>query len=296
MLTTEESQYNYNNLTMRTGCSEASDSLSCLRDLSLDALQQENIAIPYPQTIKRPLYSYGPTIDGTLIPNLTSHLFEQGQFLKVPIIFGDDTNEGTIFVPRNLSSTTAAITFIKDQFPYISFSELDWFKKTYLSRPDSENFKNAGHYWQVTSNGYGEMRYICPGIALSRLFTSYGVSDTWNYHYAVLDRVENKGYGTAHTTELNAIWGPDNIGGTPLQSYYSNNAAIVPVMQGYWTSFIRSYDPNIHRYPGSPEWGTWGDNYTRLFMRTNETKMEDVPNNQRERCKYLVSVEQDLRQ
>lgn len=297
MLTPEGSQYNYNNLTMRTGCNTTSASLACLRNLDIEKFQKENIQIPYPQSKRKPLYSYGPTVDGELIPNLTSHLFENGEFLRLPTIFGDDTNEGTIFVPRNVSNIEDATTFIRDQFPYISPPELDWFKKTYLSHPDTQKYKNTGSYWAVTATGYGEMRYICPGIALSRQFTSYGVSTTWNYHYAVLDpTLDSKGDGTVHTTEVNAIWGPEWTGTTPPKSYYSTNADIVPVMQGYWTSFIRTYDPNVYRYPGSPAWGAWDGNYWRLFVRTNETKMEQVPQSQKERCQYLESIEQDLRQ
>lgn len=296
MLTVEESQFIYNNLTIRTGCNKESNSLACLRNLDLDTFQKENIGIPYPQTRKRPIYLYGPIVDGTLVKNLTAELFQEGQFLKLPVIFGDDTNEGTIFVPRNVSDPAEGLTFMQDQFPYMTSTELQWFNKTYLSEPDPQPYTNAGRYWGVTSTGYGETRYICPGISLSNAYTSYGISNTWNYHYAVLDSNSSSGYGTRHVIELSAIWGPDNVDHIAPPSYFTTNAAIVPVMQGYWTSFIRSYNPNTYRYPDSPQWGTWGANYSRLFIRTDDTKMELVPDDQMERCKYLTSIEQDLRQ
>lgn len=301
MLTPEESEYNYNNLSSRTGCDQASDSLACLQSLPIDTLQQENIAIPYPQAALPPLYAWAPTIDGSLIPDLTYRLFEEGRFLRIPTIFGDDTNEGTIFVPQDIGSVSDANTFIKDQFPYISSEQLAWFDHTYLSEPDSQTYSNAGAYWEVTCNGYGELRYICPGIAMSELFTQFGVFNTWNYHYAVIDDAAiADGYGTSHTIELNAIWGPENTNGAAPASYFTTNAAIVPVMQGYWTSFIRSYDPNTYRYQGSPKWGTWSEGllneYNRIFIRTNDTHMETVPSDQRERCTYWVSIGQSLRQ
>jgi carboxylesterase type B len=301
MLTAEESEYNYQNLSIRTGCSLAQDSLSCLQNLSIDVLQQANIAIPFPQATMAPLYSWAPTIDGSLIPDLTYQLFEEGRFLHVPTIFGDDTNEGTVFVPQRTASVSDANTFIQDQFPYISSEQLAWFDSTYLSEPDSQTYPNSGPYWEGTSNGYGEVRYICPGIALSELFTTLSVFNTWSYHYAVIDDAAiADGYGTTHTIELNAIWGPENTNGNAPPSYYTTNAAIVPFMQGYWTSFIRSYDPNPYRYPGSPEWVTWADglltSYNRLFIRTNETQMETVPSDQKERCAYLTSIGPDLQQ
>jgi carboxylesterase type B len=111
---------------------------------------------------------------------------------------------------------------------------------------------------------------------------------------------EASGDGVYHVVELNAIWGPDNVwysedvGSPPPASYYTSNAPIIPVMQGYWASFIRSFDPNTFRYPGSPRWETWeGGRWgggQRLFIRTGETRMESVPADQRERCDYLISI------
>lgn len=38
------------------------------------------------------------------------------------------------------------------------------------------------------------------------------------------------------------------------------------------------------------------DSFRRLMFRTNQTMMEDVPMDQRERCAYLSSIGVDLRQ
>ena len=102
-----------------------------------------------------------------------------------------------------------------------------------------------------------------------------------------------------HTVEVNAIWGPDYVTGTPPASYYSNgtNANIVPVVQGYWTSFIRSFDPNVYRAPGTPTWEQWtGVGTQRLLFQTNNTQMEVVDAGLKERCAYLYSIGTDLRQ
>lgn len=88
-------------------------------------------------------------------------------------------------------------------------------------------------------------------------------------------------------------------GGAP-DSYQQGglNYPIVDVVQGYWTSFIRCYDPNTHRLPGSPEWQAWSkDNeFARLMFQTNNTQMETVPADQQGRCEYLSSIGVSLRQ
>ena len=106
------------------------------------------------------------------------------------------------------------------------------------------------------------------------------------------------GLGVPHTVELAAVWGLANPGApdsysTPL------NAPIIPIVQGYWTSFMRSLDPNVHRAKGSPEWVPWGSanaNGKRVLLMTNETRVETVPTDQQERCNFLQTLAIGLQQ
>lgn len=306
MFTVDESQFAYDNLTIRTGCANSADSLGCLRSLDVATLQEQNFNIPFPGASIPPLYMYGPTIDGDLVPDYTYRLFEQGRFLKMPVIFGDDTNEGTIFVPRSTSSVAEADTFIQAQFPFVKPHQLSIINDMYMSNvSETSPYPDAGLYWRSASNAYGEIRYICPGIYLSSAYSrDEGFSrSNWNYHYAVEDPAQvQAGYGVPHTVEVSAIWGLEYVSSTPPTSYFTTNAAIVPVMQAYWTSFIRTFNPNTYRYPGSPVWmpwggqGTLGSGYNRLFIKTGDTKIETVPQDQRYRCAYLTSIGLDLRQ
>jgi carboxylesterase type B len=298
MLNVTESQFAYNELANATGCSSNKDTLACLRNLHISALQKKNINRPYPGATGKPLYLYGPTIDQDLVPDCTYNLFHEGKFIKVPVIFGDDTNEGTNFVPKSTSSVAEADAFIKHQFPFMTKAQFSKINSLYLKESQTEVFPKAGDYWRPASAAYGEIRYICPGIDMSTVYEAAGVP-SWNYHYAVLDPAqESSGVGTPHTIEVNAIWGPDNTGGGAPDSYTASNAAIVPLMQAYWTSFIRSLDPNKHRLKSSPEWRTWGQDggHQRIFIRTNETKMEPVPLDQKARCDYLIDIGVDLHQ
>jgi carboxylesterase type B len=299
MMNVTESQFAYNALATATGCSNSQDTLTCLRNLDVSALQHKNINRPYPGAKDAPLFLYGPTIDEDLVQDYTYRLFNEGKFIKVPVIFGDDTNEGTTFVTRSVASVDAADRFIQNQFPYMTQSQVSKINSIYLTPNQTMSFPNAGSYWRPASTAYGEIRYICPGIDLSSIYSAAGVP-SWNYHYAVQDPdSEAAGLGTYHTVEVNAIWGPENAGGGAPPSYYTTNAAIVPLMQRYWTSFIVSLDPNTRRLGSSPEWQTWGkgdDAYRRIFIRTGETRMESVSHEQRVRCQYLNSIGVALRQ
>lgn len=76
---------------------------------------------------------------------------------------------------------------------------------------------------------------------------------------------------------------------------------MIPVLQHYWISFIRTFDPNTYRLEGTPVWEEWtadgfeGQQEGRrriVFQNTNngegkKTEMEDVDAQQWERCRVL---------
>ena len=103
-LTVAESQYQYNAIVNRTGCASAQDTLQCLRNLDVAILAANNINIPTPGGAGgSPVFMYSNVIDGNFTQDYTYKLYDQGKFVKVPVIFGDTTNEGTIFTPSGLS-------------------------------------------------------------------------------------------------------------------------------------------------------------------------------------------------
>jgi hypothetical protein len=87
----EGSQYQYDALVSRAGCSSSSDTLNCLRGLSESELQAININIPTPGgTDSPPLFMYSNVVDGDFTIDFTYKLYEEGKFIKVPVIFGYD--------------------------------------------------------------------------------------------------------------------------------------------------------------------------------------------------------------
>ncbi|TVY13631.1 Para-nitrobenzyl esterase, partial [Lachnellula arida] len=63
-----------------------------------------------------PVFMWSNVIDGTFTPDYTYALFAAGRFVRVPVIFGDDTNEGTIFTPKNISSYPSMNSFLLNNF------------------------------------------------------------------------------------------------------------------------------------------------------------------------------------
>lgn len=90
--TVSESQYQYNQLLVRTGCnakkSGNSDTLACLRGLDIATLDKYNIKTQFPGTTALPLFPYNPTLDYDFIPDYPVTMFESGRFVRVPGIYG----------------------------------------------------------------------------------------------------------------------------------------------------------------------------------------------------------------
>ena len=183
--TVEQSQFAYNNLVIRANCTNTDKTLACLRSISATDLQAVNFNTPFPGAQNPPLYMYGPVLDYDFITDYTYRAYAQGKFVKVPAIGGDDTNEGTIFTPTNTSSIGESDTFIQDQFPAISLAQLRVWNQLYPVQ-DTRKFPDTGKFWRQVSKGYGEMRYICPGIFISGVQANMSVPN-WNYHWNVID-------------------------------------------------------------------------------------------------------------
>lgn len=183
--TVPESQFSYNNLAIRAGCASSPDTLACLRGLNATDLQAININTPFPGAQNPPLYMYGPTLDYDFISDYTFRAYAQGKFIKVPAIYGDDTNEGTIFTPKNTSSYGESDTFLQDQFPALTLQQLGKINELYPVE-DTPTFPDSGRFWRQVSDAYGELRYICPGIFVSQQYAKNNIPN-WNYRWNVID-------------------------------------------------------------------------------------------------------------
>ena len=317
VLTVDESQYQYDTLVRRLGCAAETNSedstmkdysLSCLRTKSAAELQIFNQNIPYPSARSPPVYMWNPVLDHDIVRNYTHTSFYSGDFIQVPVIFGDDTNAGTIFTPRGTSSLNQSCVFLHDQFPYLSFEQLQRIDKLYPN--EGPDFPSAGRWWRQVSDVYGDLRYMCPTLFMSSTLSRYGFKGNWNYRYNVQDPAQIKrGFGVPHTAELSAIWGPENTNGTAPSSYDSGgeNEWIIPLMQSYWISFIRTLDPNPLRAKGAPEWQKfvpsdqedYVDNvdWSRMLFDTAKTSgMEEVSTLTRMKCQYLDRISLAIRQ
>ncbi|GFF56857.1 acetylcholinesterase [Aspergillus udagawae] len=279
--TVPEMEFQYQRLMGSTGCS----SVACLRKLNISALQAASGGSAFPDTTPGdplPLFYWLPVIDGKLIPDQLHTLFATGQFAHVPMLVGHVTNEGSWFA-NNASSAAEVSSFLRANYPHLKETQLEEINHEYANMAPL-----PGHaaFFPSASAAYGDATFACPADDMASAVARFvSAAKVWSYRYNVLDPgTVAGGYGVPHTFETSAVFGPGNAGWA-ASSYYTTNAFIVPVVMGYWMSFVRNLNPNTYKHSGSPEWETWGHlSGSQLRLQTNNTAMEVVPDRQVRNC------------
>lgn len=91
-----ELEWQYNRLVENVGCPNQTAELQmrCLRGKTTEELQQSNRPSPFPgqPSMQSPLWYWTPCIDGSLIPDVPLNMYQRGQFIKIPMIVGNNEN------------------------------------------------------------------------------------------------------------------------------------------------------------------------------------------------------------
>ncbi|KAL7956223.1 alpha/beta-hydrolase [Trichoderma compactum] len=281
-------EFQYRQLLSNANCA----SLDCLRGLDTQALLDAAPDAPFVGAASNnplPLWYWLPVIDGDLITDHLYNHFERGDFIRVPVLVGDDTNEGTYFA-FNATEPSQVETFLKNNYPYLQDSQLKSIIRAYPLEP---SLPEHAAYFPSAEAAYGESTFTCPGNTIaSSVARFFDPRRVWNYHYNVLDP-DNvaSGLGVPHTFETSAVFGP-GYAGPSAASYFTTNAAIVPVTMHYFLSFVTKLNPNAAKFHAAPNWDPWGQGTgQRIRLQTNNTAMEPVPVGQIARCSLWKSLQ-----
>ncbi|CAJ2506748.1 Uu.00g079340.m01.CDS01 [Anthostomella pinea] len=288
------------------GCANATDQMACLRATDINKIQtfDRNAAPPAGVPTPNMAMWFSPLIDGVFVTGPQQDSFSQGKFVKVPMITGDATNEGNTFAPN--ASTTEEVTALAQlEFVNLTDAQIDTIVAAYdHPRPLPQH----AAYFSVVADILGEFGFICPVNKVSMGVAAHLSPDqVWNYRWNTTEQLEvDMGWEAWHTSDIIPFFGPGQASGPDgyedLDIGYSfypggENAAIVPVLQHYLISFIKNLDPNVERYAGSPEWENWGEGLgQRLRIQTNATAMEEVPQDQVDRCNMFWDLNDIMKQ
>ena len=221
-------------------CAGEADVAACLRGLDASALVNWNADASIFGA------GWGANVDGAegLLTDSTDVLAAQGKFNKAPLLLGTNYQEWGLFeligspAPTTIDEFNAAIDA---QFADFAAAAKDF----YAPASDAE----AG---QAFTDAMTDAGFRCPARALARAADAQGV-DVYLYSFEI-----PPGY---HALELDYVFGREDLSQL-LGS--TKDAALGDAIQGYWTSFAITSNPNGGDRPSWPRYTTADDKHLTL--------------------------------
>jgi triacylglycerol lipase len=103
-------QSNYDAIVSQVDCADTEDTLQCLREVPFETLNSVLNG-----TGGSSEYNFSPVVDGDLVRDWGSVQLNKQEFVKVPIISGTNTDEGTAFGPTGVNTTEQFYEYLTSQ-------------------------------------------------------------------------------------------------------------------------------------------------------------------------------------
>ncbi|KAH7039810.1 Alpha/Beta hydrolase protein [Microdochium trichocladiopsis] len=264
-------QPTYNTIVDAVNCTDAVDTLDCLRTVPYDKLAPLIDPNLYPGP------GWYPTVDGDIMPQFPTELYAQGKFAHVPHIYGTNSDEGTDNAQPGINTDDELREWLQREvgFGYPA-SVVERIMQLYPDDPAQgvpintglQTFEDMGRgkqYKRVAAIA-GDIFYHGPRLAEARSYAQYNPSNTFVYRFntrgylpattdangTVTPAGLNFDYlGVEHATEVPFVFNnPDGVG--PWPEY----RALSTAMSGMWINFVNSGNPNGK---GVPAWPRYAD-------------------------------------
>jgi carboxylesterase type B len=233
--------------------------VQCLRDLTVDQiLTVQNIIA------SESIFSTAatPVIDGYVLNDIMENNYAKGNFLKVPILIGSNTNETSLFTCPHFNGT-ANTTQVQDFFNAVYNATIVTEIPT-IYGPISD-YASPLTYLNIV---YSDSWLHCGSRRIASRFSSHGVP-TYFYTYNHLLPVSPYCFGVAHAAELPMLYPYllpflyPNYTFSPLEQQLSKN------MMLYWANFIHTSNPNYVEHPAN--WDAY------LISSDNDFVLDIIP-------------------
>ncbi|PFH50826.1 hypothetical protein AMATHDRAFT_60268 [Amanita thiersii Skay4041] len=234
-------------------------------------------------------FGFEPTFDGPdgVYPDLASNLISKGQFARLPFIAGTNLDEGTVFIPQNISSEDALRQFVLANYtPQVTGvqnldSAVDQLFQLYPNDPTLGSPFNTGNetfglnpVFKRASAMFGDLTFTSQRRFWSDAASQAGVK-TFGYLFTEPQPGLPPVLGVTHTSEIPFVYG---IVPNPGESA----AKLSSVMIDYWVSFATSLNPNDGRGSKRPEWPQYTPK-NRVLMQLNGANLTAIPDDFREK-------------
>ncbi|ORY76323.1 lipase [Protomyces lactucae-debilis] len=254
----------YSQVVNAAGCAGASNTLQCLREVPYDTFLRAASSVPGIFDYQSVALSYLPRPDGVVLPDSPAKLAQRGRYAKVPLIIGDQEDEGTLFslVQNNITTSEQISDYLQKYF-FLDAprSTIDALVASYPDDPSAGSPFRTG----PLNNFYPQYKRLAAllGDAVFTLtrrvfleYTSKTVPNTWSYLSSYFYGTPL--LGTFHASDILALFYAPGYPQATIQRYYIN--------------FINNLDPNVGATPAL-QWPSWTKTQQLLNIEAFSSKL-----------------------
>jgi carboxylesterase type B len=108
----------YDQVVEKAGCAGADDTLACLREAPYDKFLAAANSVPAILSYNSVALSYLPRPDGKALTKSPDVLVREGKYAAVPMIIGDQEDEGTLFAlfQPNITTSSKLVSYLGDLY------------------------------------------------------------------------------------------------------------------------------------------------------------------------------------
>ena len=258
----------YDKVVQTAGCSEASDTLECLRGLEYTDFLRAGNSVPGIISYNSVALSYLPRPDGKVLPDTPDELVAQGKYAAVPMIIGSQEDEGTLFslFQPNLTTTEDVVQYLGDlYFAGMTTEQITELVETYSPQTQEGSPFRTGKFNELYP-GFKRLAAMLGDLVFTitrRLFlevTGEVNPDVPSWSYLSSHAYGTPVLGTYHGSELGDIF--DGKDGRTEHIYYIN--------------FVVNQDPN--KGAGGDElmeWPQWKESKSLMWFLKDGWEMLD---------------------
>jgi len=198
---------------------------------------------------------FGPSVDGWVIPRSPAAVFQSGQEVAIPLIFGSTAREfsaqvfSTPTAPEPLRKAIAAAT---GRFAHAAF--------TAYGLADGGAGASDPLYGSAADQWTADLNFRCPDWAQGGWHAA-AHHPTWEYEFAHAIPGQ-EAQGAVHSSDLPYVFGYFPKEGNIAGGFNAIDDKLSDLMVSYWTNFAKTGDPNSNGLPVWPQFGA-----ARSFLR-----------------------------
>lgn len=233
----------YDQLIALTGCDGTSDSLSCLKQVDVQAIRNASLVIDADHTYTTSSYTWAPVIGGSFLTERLSTAV-LNELINPDFVFGMyNSHEGENFIPPSLQNTTGTDGFnssaagfdvwLDGFLPDFSIAQIDQVKMLYPAAGTAEVVLPYNTTFERAQLIFRDVVLACPAYWVADTAKTHGYLGEYNISPA------KHGSDTAYWNQVNAI--------------QTTEPLIYKGFAGAFASFIETGDPNAHKLTNASE-------------------------------------------